>query len=411
MNSEPAPPPLRTDLEFVVRQGRPPSFVVHAPSGGYIRLNHATLRLLQALDGTSGLGALARRTRRRRDEVARVVAAAKAAGLLQPEGSREGALTNSEPPNSLSHDSVRVDGLRFKVLSFDPTRVLEGLDKTMAPLFSVGGLVTLGTALLVAVGALLGDRTQLAASMTTLGWFQNWALVLPLLVMATVVHELGHATACRRFGGDVREAGLMIYLFQPMAFANISTSWMFPSARQRIAVSLAGVYLEAYLLCISVFVWWLTPPYELPNQIAFVALMAIAVRILANLYPLLRLDGYWVLCDLLGVTNLRQKSSFHLLCLLPLQTQWRWRRRPDRRERRIFVTYGVLAGASVCGAIVGMAAALWFWLGEVAGGRTTIFLAVVFGATVWAVIACVKGVTRLAAQYGRTGATSGKGNG
>lgn len=47
----------------------------------------------------------------------------------------------------------------------------------------------------------------------------------------------------------------------------------------------------------------------------------------------------------------------------------------------------------------------------VAGSPTAIFLAVIFGATLWVVIACVKGAATLAVQYGKAGETSGTSDG
>src|SRR4030095_15926429 len=71
------------------------------------------------------------------------------------------------------------------------------------------------------------------------------------------------------------------------------------------------------------------------------------IKSLFNLNPLIKLDGYYLLSDYLEVPNLRQKSFRYIsagikrLCGSAIQG----RKEASRRERRIYLTYGLLAGA------------------------------------------------------------------
>ena len=55
------------------------------------------------------------------------------------------------------------------------------------------------------------------------------------------------ALACRRFGGDCHEMGVMLLVFTPCLYCNVSDSWMLPSKWQRIAIAAAGMYVELIL--------------------------------------------------------------------------------------------------------------------------------------------------------------------
>src|SRR5262249_36200893 len=87
---------------------------------------------------------------------------------------------------------------------------------------------------------------------------------LPLLAVAIagtkILHELGHALAWRRFGGDCHEMGVMLLVFTPCLYCNVSDSWMLPSKWQRIAIAAAGMYVELFLAAACTLLWWFSAP-------------------------------------------------------------------------------------------------------------------------------------------------------
>lgn len=393
MTQEMPSAPLRDDLALVQWRDAQGSFVIQAPGGGHFRVNAATLRVLKALDGTSTPSEIASRLGRRHGDVARVAGAAASAGLL-----RAAPHVVAQPSRARSS----LNGLGFKVFAVAPGKALGWLADRVAGLFSIGGAAFLGVAVSCACVAIFASWNQFAASFASLHWFNGWLSVWLLLVFSTAVHELGHMAACRRFGVAAKEVGLMIYLFQPMAFADVSASWTLRTARERIVVALGGVYLEAYLFCVGVAVWSLTPAYGAVNQVAFVTIAMLAARALLNVYPFLRLDGYWILCDLLGITNLREKAFFHVLCSLPRQRRWQWRRPPPPRQRLVLIVYGSLAIASVCAMFIGLGAGLWFWLDEYHALRAVATCAFAGLAIMSTAVTCKRRSAALAAAYGQT---------
>jgi putative peptide zinc metalloprotease protein len=137
----------------------------------------------------------------------------------------------------------------------------------------------------------------------------NWIWMLVGWVVLKILHELAHGIACRRFGGNVKETGIIFILFAPMAYVDVTSSWRFPSRWQRIAVACAGMYVELFLAAACVFMWLGTSSEILRLHLFNVFLMASVSTILFNANPLMRFDGYFVLSDLLKIPNLYANGS------------------------------------------------------------------------------------------------------
>jgi putative peptide zinc metalloprotease protein len=114
-----------------------------------------------------------------------------------------------------------------------------------------------------------------------------------------LLHELGHAAAAWRGGARKVGIGVGWYVVSPVAYAELSETWRFP-ARWRVLVDVAGVFMQ------SLAVFLLILAYRVfGNAVLLAAGVGASISILWNLNPLLRLDGYWLLSDLLRSRNLR----------------------------------------------------------------------------------------------------------
>ena len=138
-----------------------------------------------------------------------------------------------------------------------------------------------------------------------------------VFVLIKLIHELGHAFSCRRFGGECHELGIMFLVFIPTPYVDASTAWQFSNKWQRIFVGAGGMIVELFVAALATFVWANVDPHHLVGQLAFnVMLVAGVTTIVFNANPLLRYDGYYILSDFLEIPNLRQKSSEYALGLL-----------------------------------------------------------------------------------------------
>jgi len=136
------------------------------------------------------------------------------------------------------------------------------------------------------------------------------------LVALKVLHEFGHAFACKRFGGYVPEMGVYLILFTPSAYVDATAAWSFTRKRHRLIVCLAGVYVESIAAALALFVWASSPPGAVRDAAYGVVFLAGVATVLFNINPLMRYDGYYLLSDLLEIPNLRQRSRQYLIDLL-----------------------------------------------------------------------------------------------
>lgn len=122
-----------------------------------------------------------------------------------------------------------------------------------------------------------------------------------LFLITLVAHEFGHAAACSRYGAPPREIGGGIYLVYPVLYSNVSAAWEL-KRRQRVVVDLAGTYVQLIVAAVYAVTYTLTG-WE-PLQ---AALLFVYGSCLFSLNPVFKFDGYWVVADALGVTNLSRK--------------------------------------------------------------------------------------------------------
>ncbi len=142
--------------------------------------------------------------------------------------------------------------------------------------------------------------------------FFGWPNLLWLWVALAVTklwHEFGHALTCRYFGAACHEMGVMLLVFSPTMYCDVSDAWRLPSRWERMAIAAAGMGAELVLSTVALVVWWCTQPglvhYLMLNTV-FVTTLSTVVF---NANPLLRYDGYYILSDWLGIPNLRAKAD------------------------------------------------------------------------------------------------------
>ncbi len=172
-------------------------------------------------------------------------------------------------------------------------------------------------------------------------------LYLALLFIKTF-HELGHAFACRRFGGEVHKLGVMLLFFSPVPFVDATSSWAFRDRWQRIFVAAAGMIAELFVAALATFVWSQTAPGLLHSVAHNVIFIASVTTLLFNLNPLLRYDGYYILSDLLEIPNLSARAAAQMQYLAERHLFGR-REVPSpartAREGAVLAAYGILSWA------------------------------------------------------------------
>lgn len=236
--------------------------------------------------------------------------------------------------------------LFFRVPLWNPDAFLQQTARWVRPIFSTWAFMA-WVAVLVAAGAVAWtQRAQLGEPLQGLLAAQNLPLIWVTLIVLKVLHEFGHAYACKHYGGYVPEMGAYIILFTPCAYVDATACWGFTRRRDRLIVCLAGMYVEVFIAAVAVFVWASTGP-SLLNALAYnVIFLAGTTTVLFNVNPLMRYDGYYVLSELTEIPNLRQRSTQYVIDMMKrVFVGVQGGERPaGRRLRATLLTFGIAAG-------------------------------------------------------------------
>ena len=131
-------------------------------------------------------------------------------------------------------------------------------------------------------------------------------ILLGMDYILTFVHELGHAVVLVAQGRKIKSAGFMIYYGSPAFFVESSDSLMLDRGK-RIVQSAAGPFAELVVSAFaSIYLWAFPESPAAPFLFTWAVINYFVIFL--NLIPLLELDGYFILADLIQVPDLRPRS-------------------------------------------------------------------------------------------------------
>lgn len=204
----------------------------------------------------------------------------------------------------------------LKIPLFDPDSLLNRLRWLIRFLLSKPfALVWLATVLVAAKYGVenfdaLRDQSSGFLSPSNIGW------VYACTVFVKLLHEFGHASVVKRYGGEVHTLGVMFMLLVPLPYVDATASWSFRKKSRRALVGAAGMLTEFFIAAVALIVWANLGGGLAKNLAYNVVIMASVSTVLFNINPLMRFDGYYILTDLLDMPNLQQNSVKHLKYLL-----------------------------------------------------------------------------------------------
>ena len=184
----------------------------------------------------------------------------------------------------------------------------------------------------------LKDSAQGFLSPSNIGW------VYVCTVFVKLLHEFGHASVVKRYGGEVHTLGVMFMLLVPLPYVDATASWSFRKKSRRILVGAAGMLTEFLIASIALILWANLGGGILKNLAYNVIIMASVSTVLFNINPLMRFDGYYMLTDLLDMPNLQQRSVQHLKYLLERYIFFKRDAEPVAEtwsERFVYFLYGI----------------------------------------------------------------------
>ncbi|MEK6798398.1 MAG: hypothetical protein AABZ12_05510, partial [Planctomycetota bacterium] len=205
--------------------------------------------------------------------------------------------------------------LMARIPLFDPDSFLNRWKFLFSWLFTPWGaalwLLIVGVGLITLVNSGMDPSSRAAGILSP----ANLPLLYVAIIGTKVLHELGHAFACKALGdrcgvgGEVHTIGIMLILFMPVPYVDVTSAWSLPRKRQRMVVAAAGMLVELAVAAVAAIIWTHTTAATTVHIICFnVMLVAGIATVLFNGNPLMRYDGYFILADLLEIPNLAQRG-------------------------------------------------------------------------------------------------------
>ncbi|MGB6163417.1 MAG: hypothetical protein WCF33_11440 [Pseudonocardiaceae bacterium] len=295
---------------------REPPFIVRRADGQVIQLPRLLYLLAAALDGQRDQAQVA-------DvlsvELGKVVAAEQVAFLvtkrLRPAGivaaDPGDEQASAEPKVKLKADPLLA--LKFRV-GVVPESMVWRIAGVFGPMYwppvilaALAGFVGLDVVIIMR-----GGLGQIVPSALTLIYQPALTLlVLALLLVAAAFHECGHVAACRYGGARPGVMGFGLYLVWPALYSTVTDSYRLGRVG-RLRTDVGGVYFNA------VFITGMSAAYlDTGAPWLLVAIVALHIETATQFLPMIRLDGYYMLSDLIGVPDLFSRMGPVLASMIP----------------------------------------------------------------------------------------------
>ena len=372
--ARPLPLARRADLQFRAAGARQrPTWIVKDPvSLRYYELRAEEYFVLRLLDGRTSSDQIQAQfaheyapQRLKPEQLQAFVGRLHREGLVVSHAPRQGfeLLERRKRLNRLAWLEKVSNVLAIRFRGVDPNRFLGRLEPWCRWMFSAWFAAVCVLLIVAAVGLVVLHFDTLQSRLPDFySFFSAGNLIWLALAVAVVkvLHELGHAVACRHFGGECHELGLMLLVFTPCLYCNVSDVWMMADKWRRVAVGAAGMAVELVLAATATLLWWWTAPGLLNGLCLDLMFVCSVSTLLFNGNPLLRYDGYFILSDLLETTNLGERANRVVLRWL---AHWAWgvtlppeRLLPERGRAKLAI-YAIVAAVY---RVFVVAAILWF---------------------------------------------------
>ena len=243
------------------------------------------------------------------------------------------------------------DLTKIKLVEFNVEKVIHSVFPVYSKFFSRPSVIIFILMALACVGIAVYSFIQAAgvpavsggtASFTLTFTVSDIVVTAVLLILSMAAHELAHAVVCKKYGGEVKSIGILLFFLIPCFYCDVTDIYKIREAKHRKRVALSGVYVNAFLGVLFLLVAFVLTMFQiivLPFYYFAVASLIVSIY---NLIPLVKLDGYWYLSAALNVTNLMDKgvmmayATFFDREIIPtLQV--------TNGHRRILAVYGIAA--------------------------------------------------------------------
>ncbi len=359
--------PPRVDPNLITREetidGEPVIGVLQRENANFFRFPLAQWQLVQLFDGTRSYEEIAELYEQQvgfamsADQIREFAEGMEELNFWFKTPQEKNLAMSEKLQNQRSRRANRKSRLNFAHISFsawDPDRYLTNLDSLVGrfiynqwSVLAVVLLFAFETSVFISHWATIGPDIGIYYSFTN-KTFADFAEFWILLFVLGFIHETAHGLTCKHYGGEVHTMGLMFLYLTPAFFVDVTETWISASKVQRLWTIIAGIWIEMVVCGAAMLVWTNTPTGYWVHDLMYKVILITGVAVVVmNLNPLLKLDGYYFLTELIGIPDLKERSTAFV-------TEWlqsRVLRMPvevspiPRRRMPLYVLYALVSGA------------------------------------------------------------------
>jgi putative peptide zinc metalloprotease protein len=143
--------------------------------------------------------------------------------------------------------------------------------------------------------------------------FQDIVEFYVLFLVLGFIHESAHGLTCKHFGGQVHSMGLLFMYLMPAFYCDVTEVWVSASRIQRLATTIAGIWIEMVVCGVGMIVWLNTLNGQWIHDFAYQVILITGLAVIVvNLNPLIKLDGYYFLTEAIRIPDLKEDSTAFL---------------------------------------------------------------------------------------------------
>ena len=176
-----------------------------------------------------------------------------------------------------------------------------------------------------------------------------WDFIAFWMLAAVVlcVHETAHGLTCKHYGAHVHAMGFALVYLTPAFYTDTTEGMVTGSRQERLMISVSGAWSELMLSAAATPLWWGTPRGTALHEFAYNVILITGIgAVLVNWNPLMKLDGYHMLCEILEIEDLKEKSTIYVsswlkkhFWKLPVEVPY-----VPKRRRLGFAVYAISSG-------------------------------------------------------------------
>jgi putative peptide zinc metalloprotease protein len=134
-----------------------------------------------------------------------------------------------------------------------------------------------------------------------------------LCCFALFIHESAHGLTCKHYGGHVHRMGFNLLYLTPAFYTDATEIFVYGGKWERLITIFWGAWSELLLCAAATPLWWGTVAGSFAHELAYKLMLITGLGVVFfNWNPLIKLDGYFLLTETLGISMLKEDSTAYV---------------------------------------------------------------------------------------------------